>query len=404
MPLSTTLTVSKLNEYVSSLFSRDPVLRELSVQGEISGFKRHSSGHLYFSLKDEGAIVRCVMFRQAAQSLAFQPVDGMQVILHGYASLYTRDGQFQLYARALERGGEGELYRKFCLLKTKLEQKGYFLQDRKRVIPFLPKRVGIITSPTGAALQDILNIIRRRFPLMDIVFYPVAVQGQSAAAEIASAIRLMNMDARADVIIVGRGGGSIEELWAFNEEVVAEAIFESSIPVISAVGHETDFTIADFVADVRAPTPSAAAELAVPLYDALLQQSDQLSQRLAHSLQVGVERKQQKLQFMLRTKSFDVVKQRLELNLHTLSNVQYRMQQTASAIYIKNLNSLKTLLARLETLGPSQVLQRGYALVRSIDGRALDSVDQVRPDERLSVQMKDGAFFATVETIQLNQG
>ncbi|NLI52737.1 MAG: exodeoxyribonuclease VII large subunit, partial [Clostridiales bacterium] len=278
--LTPVFRVGELNEYVSTLLSSDPNLAQLRVSGEISGFKRHSSGHLYFSLKDESALVRCVMFRQQAMRLNFQPQDGMQVLLYGRAALYEKDGSFQLYANYLKKSGEGELYLRFLALKQELEERGWFDAARKRPIPFLPRRVGVVTSGTGAAVQDIINIIRRRFPRMPIVLASVRVQGQGAAEEIADAIRKMNEAEAADVLIVGRGGGSMEDLWAFNEPAVAEAIVQSRIPVVSAVGHETDFTIADFAADLRAPTPSAAAELAVPEMEACYEGVRQLGERM----------------------------------------------------------------------------------------------------------------------------
>ena len=263
------LSVTQLNEYVSTLIRNDMLLGSVSIRGEISGFKRHSSGHIYFSMKDESSVVRCVMFRQNAMSLDRSIGDGMQVTASGYASLYTRDGQFQFYVKSIEREGEGELYRRFAMLKTRLEAQGLFAKEHKKPIPMLPKCLGVVTSATGAAIQDIINITRRRYPAMDILLSPASVQGAGAAKEIADAIRLLDGSGKADVIIVGRGGGSIEELWAFNEEIVAKAIYACKTPIVSAVGHETDFTIADFAADLRAPTPSAAAELCVPEYEAL---------------------------------------------------------------------------------------------------------------------------------------
>ena len=264
------LGVSQLNEYVNNLLRRDGLLQGLQVRGEISGFKRHSSGHLYFSLKDEAALVRCVMFRQHALSLHPLPKDGEMVTVTGSISLYVKDGQYQLYVTKLQREGQGDLYAQFLASKAALEAEGLFDSAHKKPIPRLPRCVGVVTSPTGAAIQDIFQITRRRFPGMGLLLYPVKVQGEGAAEQIAKAIQWMDAHKAADVLIVGRGGGSLEDLWAFNEECVARAIYACSIPIVSAVGHETDVSIADFVADLRAPTPSAAAELCVPEYDRLM--------------------------------------------------------------------------------------------------------------------------------------
>ena len=259
-----TLSVSQLNEYVRRLLAGDPMLRSLRVQGEISGFKRYTSGHLYFTLKDETASVSCVMFRTAAESLDFRPQDGQRVTISGSASLYPQRGQYQLYVERMQREGVGELYMRFEALKRKLAAEGLFDQAIKKEIPAYPRVIGVATSPTGAVLRDIVRVARRRDPNISILLAPTSVQGAGAAAEIVQAIELLNRQGEADVILCGRGGGSIEDLWPFNEEIVARAIRASKIPVISCVGHETDFTIADFAADLRAPTPSAAAELAVP--------------------------------------------------------------------------------------------------------------------------------------------
>ena len=278
--LKPVFTVSELNEYVDLMLSRDPFMGELTVTGEISAFKRHTSGHLYFTLKDDAASVRCVMFRPNALRLSFFPKDGMSVRIEGRAGLYGRDGSFQVYAERMEKTGDGALYQKFLALREELKGRGWFDESLKKPIPFLPRAVGVVTSGTGAAIEDIRNVIARRFPNMPIRLYPVAVQGEKAAGEIAAAIRQADRERRCDVLIVGRGGGSLEDLWAFNEEIVVAAVHDCTLPVISAVGHEIDFSLTDFAADLRAPTPSAAAELAVPelgkLKDGLAQSRDRL--------------------------------------------------------------------------------------------------------------------------------
>ena len=260
-----TFTVSEVNEYINKLLRGDIILRNLNVEGEISNFKLHSSGHMYFSIKDDNSRLRCVMFRGQSRLLKFLPEEGMKVIVKGYVALYERDGQYQLYIQEMQPAGIGALYLAYEQLKEKLEREGLFYESTKKPLPFLPERIGVVTSPTGAAIRDIISVINRRNPNVEIIIYPVLVQGTESKEQIVEAIDYFNKNNYVDVIIVGRGGGSIEELWSFNEEVVARSIFSSKIPIVSAVGHETDFTIADFVADMRAATPSAAAELVIPL-------------------------------------------------------------------------------------------------------------------------------------------
>ena len=258
------LSVTQVNLYIKDVIARDDILCDVLVKGELSNFKAHSSGHMYMSLKDESGVMRAVMFRSAASKLTFRPQNGMKVIAHGRISVYERDGQYQLYIDDMQQEGQGDLYVAFEQLKQKLAAEGFFDPVHKKPLPKYPKRVGVVTAPTGAAIRDIINVLTRRFSYADIVLYPVLVQGENSAASIVGAIEYFNAQRSADVLIVGRGGGSIEDLWSFNEEVVARAIYNSEIPIVSAVGHEIDFTIADFVADLRAPTPSAAAELVVP--------------------------------------------------------------------------------------------------------------------------------------------
>lgn len=397
--LTPVFSVSELNEYVGTLLSSDPNLCDIRVSGEISGFKRHTSGHLYFSLKDENALVRCVMFRQQAMRLSFSPQDGMQVTLIGRASLYEKDGTFQLYANALRKSGEGELFRRFLALKDALEKKGYFAQERKRPIPFLPRRVGVVTSETGAAVQDIFNIIRRRFPRMPIVLAPVKVQGQGAAEEIARAIRQMNEQNAADVLIVGRGGGSLEDLWAFNEEVVAEAIVNSRIPVISAVGHETDFTIADFAADLRAPTPSAAAELCVPEMDACYVAVRSLADRMRRSLTASLQKTRANVRLFASAGAFRLLERRLDDARLTLDSALERAQRGASERGKAARAELLHLQTKLAALGPGAVLERGFAIVTSETGRTVPSVKGLNAGDRVEIRFKDGTAGARVEEV-----
>ena len=402
--LTPVFRVSELNEYVSLVLSNDPNLCDLRVSGEISGFKRHSSGHLYFSLKDESALVRCVMFRQQAMRLTFQPQDGMQVLLYGRASLYEKDGSFQLYANYLKKSGEGELYLRFLALKKELETRGWFAEERKRPIPFLPRRVGVVTSSTGAAVQDILNIIHRRFPRMPVVIASVRVQGAGAAEEIAKAIREMNQKSAADVLIVGRGGGSMEDLWAFNEAVVAEAIFNSAIPVISAVGHETDFTIADFVADLRAPTPSAAAELSVPEMDACYEAIRLQSERMRRALNARIERMRASVQLFASAKAFRLLENRLMSERQTLDGMRERAYRGAREQIVSVRAALSRARAQLVALGPSAVLERGYAILTDPGGRALGNVSAMQKGDAVSIRMHDGTADAKIERITSKDG
>ena len=402
--LTPVFRVSELNEYVSLVLSNDPNLCDLRVSGEISGFKRHSSGHLYFSLKDESALVRCVMFRQQAIRLNFQPQDGMQVLLYGKASLYEKDGSFQLYANYLKKSGEGELYLRFLKLKKELEERGWFDEARKRPIPFLPRKIGVVTSGTGAAVQDILNIISRRFPRMPVVVASVRVQGAGAAEEIAKAIRQMNRKNAADVLIVGRGGGSIEDLWAFNETVVAEAIVQSKIPVISAVGHETDFTIADFAADLRAPTPSAAAELAVPEMDAVYEAVRLESRRMKRALQSRVERMRANVKLFASAKAFRLLENRLMSERQSLDNTRELASRGAKDRISRARAELNQLSVKLRALDPSAVLERGYAILTDENGRAISGVTSMQAGDRVGIRMHDGTADAKIDQVRLETG
>lgn len=394
-----TLTVSELNEYVAGVLYADPIVNNLRVDGEISGFKRHTSGHLYFSLKDEHAVVRCVMFRPQALRLRFQPKDGMQVTLIGRASLYERDGSFQLYAQMLEKHGDGDLLRRFLEMKEALDEAGYFDPARKRKIPYLPKAVGVVTSDTGAALQDILRVIGRRFPRMPIVLAPARVQGEGAAEEIASAIQRLNASDLVDVMIVGRGGGSIEDLWAFNEPVVAETIHQCRVPVISAVGHETDFSISDFVADLRAPTPSAAAELAVPEYDACLETLRGLSERLHRAAENGLRSRRDALKILTRSASLYAPERRIANERITLDALTDRLRRVAEESTASARQRLTLASHRLSAFDPKSVLRRGFTMLTDTDGRVLSSAHALSPGETVFLHFADGTAEAAIRSI-----
>ena len=394
--LKPVFTVSELNEYVDLMLSRDPFMGELTVTGEISAFKRHTSGHLYFTLKDDAASVRCVMFRPNALRLSFFPKDGMSVRIEGRAGLYGRDGSFQVYAERMEKTGDGALYQKFIALREELKGRGWFDESLKKPIPFLPRAVGVVTSGTGAAIEDIRNVIARRFPNMPIRLYPVAVQGEKAAGEIAAAIRQADRERRCDVLIVGRGGGSLEDLWAFNEEIVVAAVHDCTLPVISAVGHEIDFSLTDFAADLRAPTPSAAAELAVPelgkLKDGLAQSRDRLCSALRH----GVERKRDRLELLIRQRGALLTEQRLMQEQQRLDNCRDALEEGIEGRLQRQRDALATVGARLKAADPLGALDRGFALVYDAKNDLVRRADDTTVGEGLTLRFRDGRVQAHV--------
>lgn len=394
--LKPVFTVSELNEYVDLMLSRDPFVSELAVTGEISAFKRHTSGHLYFTLKDDAASVRCVMFRPSALRLNFFPRDGMSVRIEGRAGLYGRDGSFQVYAERMEKTGDGALYQKFLALRDELKGRGWFDESIKKPIPFLPRAVGVVTSGTGAAIEDIRNVISRRFPAMPIVLYPVSVQGEKAAGEIAAAIRRADGEQRCDVLIVGRGGGSLEDLWAFNEEIVVAAVHDCHIPVISAVGHEIDFSLTDFAADLRAPTPSAAAELAVPelkkLSDRLFESRDRLRSALLH----GVERKKDRLELLIRRRGGLIPGQRLNEARQRLDQARDALEEGVEQRLQRQRDALANLGVRLKAADPLGALDRGFALVHGPDGAIVRRAADTARGEGLTLRFRDGRVQADV--------
>ena len=394
--LKPVFTVSELNEYVDLLLSHDPYMGELTVTGEISAFKRHTSGHLYFTLKDDAASVRCVMFRPNALRLSFFPKDGMSVRIEGRAGLFGRDGTFQVYAERMEKTGDGALYQKFLALREELRRRGWFDEAGKKPIPFLPRAVGVVTSGTGAAIEDIRNVIARRFPNMPIVLYPVAVQGEKAAGEIASAIRQADRERRCDVLIVGRGGGSLEDLWAFNEEVVVAAVHDCGLPVISAVGHEIDFSLTDFAADLRAPTPSAAAELAVPELGKLVDRLSQSRDRLRSALLHGVERKKDRLELLIRRRGGLAAEQRLQQEQQRLDQCRDALEEGIERRLQKLQDGLITVKAQLKAADPLGALDRGFALVYDGKNDIVRRADETDVGEGLTLRFRDGRVRADV--------
>jgi len=398
MQADSALTVSQLNEYARRLLAGDPLLRALRVKGEITGFKRHYSGHMYFSIKDEAARVQCVMFRQNAQALDFEPADGQMVVIEGGASLYAATGTYQIYCQSMWRAGAGALYLKFEALKKKLAEEGLFDPSLKKPLPLLPARVGIVTSPTGAAIRDMIRILRRRNPAVGILIAPCQVQGDGAAADIARALDALNRRGGVDVILCGRGGGSIEDLWAFNEEIVARAIARSKIPVISCVGHETDFTIADFVADARAATPSMAAEMAAPVRQELLEALSGLRRRLARALSGRLTLGREKLTRLgrgLRSPEALLIRPRRD----ALERLRARMDIALERRTVSARGRLQVLTRALHGLNPDGVLSRGYALVRS-EGKILTGVQGVVPGQDVTITLCGGALDAVVSRVR----
>ena len=387
------LSVGELNEYVRRSLAADPMLQHKRLKGEISNFKRHTSGHWYFSLKDDAARINCVMFRQYNLAVRLVPRDGMQVVLTGSVSLYPRDGTYQFYAEGMKEDGLGDLFVRFEQLKAKLQKEGLFDASRKRPLPLLPDKVGIVTSRTGAVISDICQVSWRRHPKMDLVLYPAQVQGEGAAEDIVRGIETLGRTPGISVIIVGRGGGSMEDLWAFNEEIVARAIMACPVPVVSAVGHETDFTIADFVADVRASTPSAAAEMAVPSLKDLLYTLSQLEARLLRGADKTVLEKQERLlQAQNRLQGLHPRAQVLSA-LHSSDLLAGRLQnamRTALMLWESRFTAAK---AKLFALGPMQVLKRGYALAFK-EGVPVAGAKSVAPGDRLRVVFSDGQVMA----------
>jgi exodeoxyribonuclease VII large subunit len=390
-------SVTDLTRYLRQILENDRQLQDIWVLGEVSNFSRPSSGHIYFTLKDETSSLRCVMWRTAVIRQAFIPREGDAVEVHGSLGIYEVSGTYQLYADLIRPTGEGILYQEFLRLKARLEAEGLFDPARKRPIPRWPRRIGIVTSPTGAALRDMLNTIRRRYPLVEVILAPTAVQGEDAPVGIVAALKALNRLVEPDVILLARGGGSIEDLWAFNDERVARAVTASRAPVISGVGHETDFTIADFAADLRAPTPTAAAELATPHQADLRQAVQDLRQRLARATTASLALPRWKLNEL--EKRLLIVSPAAQLR-----SDRQRLDELSHSSQVAVLHSLRLrrerllgLQQRLVGLSPQAVLRRGYAIVEHPDGRLVQSVSQVSPGDLLKVSVRDGGFGVRVE-------
>ena len=390
------ITVTQINEYIRSMMGSDRLLNNLAIKGEISNYKLYPSGHHYFTLKDEGGALRCVMFKGNALRMKFCPENGMKVIAMGKISVFPRDGAYQLYCTGMVLDGVGDLYAAFEQLKTKLQAQGLFDPAHKKPLPKFPGTIGIITSSAGAAVHDMLRILRKRWPMTKVLLLPVRVQGVEAPGEITAAIRYANYYRLADLLIVGRGGGSIEDLWAFNEEVVARAIYYSTIPVISAVGHEPDVTISDFVADLRAATPSNAAELAVPEQDNLRQVLDSLSAAMATAMSRQIKMRRQHLQVLANSAALQSPEGYLQQRRKAVEMLQNRLISAQNMQLSRKNQRYIALTAKLDAMSPLKVLTRGYAMAQKEDGQIVRSVAQVTTGDAVRVSLADGAFTATV--------
>lgn len=397
-PTPTVYSVSQLNSYVKGVLDRDESLAHIFVTGEISNYKPHYSGHLYMTVKDEAASVKAVMFAGNASKLRFRPENGMKILAFGTVSLFPRDGSFQLYINDMQPDGVGALNIAFEQLKKKLEAEGLFKQEYKKPLPEFPRRVGVVTSATGAAVQDIFNVLRRRFPVAEVVLRPCQVQGEGAAEDIAKAIYEFNDLKGADVLIVGRGGGSIEDLWAFNEEVVARAVFASQIPVISAVGHETDYTICDFVADLRAPTPSAAAECAVPDCYELKSNLIALKQRLFSTTRNKIDLERGRLTAIEKSGALKDPVSKINDNRKELVYLSEKLYGSVNNQLDSNKLKLSALAGKLDALSPLNVISRGYALVEK-DEKPVTSVKALAVGENILIKLSDGVVKADVTEI-----
>ena len=392
-------TVRQVNSYIKNMFAQDFMLNRIYVKGEVSNLKYHTSGHIYFSLKDESGTIACVMFAGSRSGLSFRMEEGQQIIVLGVVDVYARDGKYQLYARKIVRDGVGLLYERFELLKKELQEMGMFAPEYKRKIPKYIRRLGVVTAPTGAAVRDIINITKRRNPFVQIILYPALVQGEGASESIVKGIHALEAE-KVDVMIVGRGGGSMEDLWAFNEEAVARAVFDCSVPVISAVGHETDTTIIDFVADLRAPTPSAAAELAVYDFMEMKKNLKLREERLLHFMQLILERKRQKLeQYSLRMRAYHP-QQRLNEQRQFAADAENRLRREMMRRLEQEKYRLGLMAERLKGLSPLEKLSQGYAYVENSSGANVRTVSNVKQGEQITVYVTDGRIRAEVTGVE----
>ena len=389
------VTVTQLNKYLKDRFDEDENLKAILVKGEISNFKNHYTGHLYFTLKDENSLIKCIMFKSYAERLAFKPKDGMQVMVFGSVSVFERDGAYQIYVKSILEDGMGDLHERYEQLKKQLEEEGLFDEKHKKAIPLYPKEIGVLTSQTGAVIRDIINVSTRRNPNVHIRLFPVPVQGAGAAEKIAEKIKIMNDKKLADVIIVGRGGGSLEDLWPFNEEIVARAIYNSEIPIISAVGHETDFTIADFVADLRAPTPSAAAELAVPDVYELKQKINSYQNRYRNSLKKKIELMKLRYEKCMKSRVFTDPTRKIKDQYMILDKYVKRLETKINILQKDKKTQFIELVSKLDTLSPLKTLTRGYCLTEK-ESKIIKSASELKKNDNIKLKFYDGEKTANI--------
>lgn len=391
-------TVGQVNSYIKNMFTQDFMLNRIYIKGEVSNCKYHTSGHIYFTLKDETGTIACVMFAGQRKGLTFRMEEGQKVIILGSVSVYERDGRYQVYAREIILDGEGDLYQRFQRLKTELEEMGMFAEEYKQPIPRFVKKVGIVTAPTGAAVRDIMNIAARRNPYVQLILYPALVQGEGAAQSVAHGIEMLD-EYGVDVMIVGRGGGSIEDLWAFNEEIVARAIFQCRTPVISAVGHETDFTIADFVADMRAPTPSAAAELAVYEIRQMYQQLEGMKCQLEHCMDTQILGSKERLKHLELQLQLVSPKHQLQQKQQYLTELEEKLHLRMKQRMQDAKHRMELYIHKMEGLSPLAKLKQGYSFAADKEGRALTDVNRVKTGEFIDVHVRNGLIEAQVQSV-----
>ena len=389
------ISVSELNSYIKNKIADDEYLNNVLVKGEISNFKNHYTGHMYFTLKDENSLIKCIMFKSYAQRLDFMPKDGMKVFIVGGVSVFERDGVYQIYVQAMQEDGIGILYKKYEELKQKLEQEGYFDEIHKQKIPLMPKTIGVLTSQTGSVIRDIINVSTRRNPNVNIRIFPVPVQGEGASEKIAKGIRYMNDNKLADVLILARGGGSLEDLWPFNEEIVAHAIYNSEIPIISAVGHETDFSISDFVADLRAPTPSAAAELAVPDIYEISQKINSYQNRLRLSLIKKVEIMKLRYEKCMSSRVFKEPLRKVNDNYLKIDAYIKRLENTIKVKQKEEKTKYIELVSKLDTLSPLKTLTRGYSIAEQ-NNKIVKSIKELSTGDKIDIRFIDGKRQAQI--------
>ena len=389
------ISVSELNSYIKNKIADDEYLNNVLIKGEISNFKNHYTGHMYFTLKDENSLIKCIMFKSYAQKLDFMPKDGMKVFVLGGVSVFERDGIYQIYVKAMQEDGVGILYKKYEELKRRLDEEGYFDESHKQKIPLMPKVIGVLTSQTGSVIRDIINVSTRRNPNVQIRLYPVPVQGEGAAEKIADGIRFMNENNLADVLILARGGGSLEDLWPFNEEIVAHAIYNSKLPIISAVGHETDFSISDFVADLRAPTPSAAAELAVPDIYEIKQKINVYQNRLRMSLVKKVEIMKLRYEKCMNSRVFKEPTRNINDNYLRIDNYIKRLENTIKIKQKEEKTKYIELISKLDALSPLKTLTRGYSIVET-DNKIIKSSKQLSTGDKIKLRFSDGQKNAEI--------